>query len=382
MTASTPAGSPAPFPPGAVVFDAHCDTAGRLVGPARIDLGQRQPDGHLDLPRMAAGGQNAQIFAAWVDPALPAAAWAARAGELIGAIHEQARVHADALAVALSGAGVARIVRQGKVAAVIGIEGGHVLGGDPAVLGNFYRRGVRCLTLTWLNTNDFADSSDDTPRWGGLNELGRRVVGEMDRLGMMIDCAHASEAAFFDVLAVTRNPVLISHSCVRALCDIPRNVSDAVLRALRRNGGVIGLNYFPGFLDWDYYRRIAPVWEAAKAKLPELLEKYSGDQEQAWMAEIEPAFREATRDAAPVPLARVADHIEHAVGVAGIDHVGLGSDFDGITAAPAGLEDVSKLPALAAELARRGYSPAAVRKIFGGNLLRVMKKVCRAKPGG
>ena len=291
-------------------------------------------------------------------------------------MRHQALQHPDMLEVALSGRDVRRIVKQGKIAAVLGIEGGHVIDESIELLDEFYRRGVRCLTITWMNTNRFADSSEGPSRHGGLTDFGRRVIREMDRLGMVIDCAHAADETFFDILAVTRHPVLVSHSCLRALCDIPRNVSDDELRALKRNGGVICINYFPGYLDQDYHEKVTKAWADLRGRLPALLEKHGGDREKAW-AELMPEMRARMRDVAPVPLSRVVDHIDHAVSIVGVDHVGLGSDFDGINVAPAGLEDVTKLPAITGELMKRGYSREAIQKILGGNLLRLMEKVCR-----
>jgi len=364
----------------AIVFDAHCDTAMRLVGDHKIDLGSRRETGpmggHMDLPRMKEGGLDAQIFAAWVDPQLPESTWVGRANEMIEGVRNQASLHPDTLQIALSGREVRRIVKTGKIAAVLGIEGGHVIGENLGLLDEFYRRGVRCMTITWMNTNKFADSSDDTMRWGGLNDLGREVVREMDRLGMMIDCAHVSDSTFYDVLAVTKHPVLISHSCMRALCDVPRNVSDDELRALKKNGGVICINYFPGYLDKDYSDKVTTVWKELRGRMPALLEKYNGDQDKAW-AELLPEVRERMKDVAPVLVSRLIDHIDHAVSIVGVDHVGLGSDFDGINVTPVGLEDVTKLPVITEELVKRGYSKDAIRNILGGNLLRLMEKVCR-----
>jgi membrane dipeptidase len=361
---------------GAVVFDAHCDTAMRLVGEGPIDLGERRRDGHIDLPRALEGGLDAQIFAVWVSPQLPETLCARRAEAMIGAIHEQARRHADRMEIALDGRDVSRIVKRGKLAAIVGIEGGHVIGDDPAVLRGFYERGVRCLTLTWMNTNKFADSSDDTTLWRGLNDRGREIVREMDRLGMIVDCAHVSEETVRDVLAVTKRPVIVSHSCMRALCDIPRNVSDDVLRAVAAHGGVVCVNFFPGFLDKGYHERVSALWVAYRERAREIAPAHGGDRELAWRA-VAPELERETAGIPPVPLSRLVDHIDHAVGIAGIDHVGLGSDFDGISTTPAGLEDVSKLPLVTAELVKRGYTKREIEKILGGNLLRVVEKAMR-----
>jgi membrane dipeptidase len=348
----------------------------RLVGDGSIDLGDRHADGHIDLPRAIDGGLDAQIFAVWVSPQMPETLAAARARAMIDALHEQARKHPHGMEIALRGADVRRIVTEGKLAAVIGIEGGHLIGEDLDALRDFYDRGVRCMTLTWMNTNRWADSSDGEPAHGGLTEFGRSVVREMDRLGMIIDCAHVSEKTLLDVLATTKSPVIVSHSCMRALVDIPRNVSDDALRAVRKNGGVVCVNFFPGFLDKAYYDRVSALWAEYRARAAELAPQYGGDYGKAWSS-FEEEFRKRVGEIPPVPLSALIDHIDHAIEIAGVDHVGLGSDFDGISTCPVGLEDVSKLPAVTEELVKRGYSDKDIRKILGGNLLRLIEKRMR-----
>lgn len=360
----------------AIVFDAHCDTAMRLVGESPIDLGERQKDGHIDLPRAREGGLDAQIFAVWVPPQMPESAYSERAFEMIDALWEQARKHQSDMEIALDGRDVRRIVKRGKLAAVIGIEGAHVIGDDPSVLRSFYERGVRCLTLTWMNTNLIADSSDDSTRWHGLSEKGREVIHEMDSLGMLIDCAHASQETVFDVLGETSNPIIVSHSCMRALCDIPRNVSDEVLRAVAAKGGVVCVNFYVGFLAEDHNRRIMSLYSKYRARARELATAFDGSEERAWRA-IHGAFEEEIAEIPPVPVSVLVDHIDHAVKVAGVEHVGLGSDFDGISLPPEGLEDVSCLPRITEELLERGYSAVDIEKILGGNLLRVVESVIR-----
>jgi membrane dipeptidase len=348
----------------------------RLIGKNPIDLGIRQEKGHIDLPRMMEGGLDAQIFACWVSPEIREELWVERTLAMIGAVKEQARAHADRMEIVLDGGDIRRIVSEGKVAAVIGIEGGHVIRDDIDTLRNYYNNGVRCMTLTWMNTNNWADSSDDTTMWDGLNELGREVVREMDRLGMIIDCSHVSDSTLFDVFETTKNPVLISHSCMRALCDIPRNVSDDELRALEENGGVICVNYFPGFLDKEFYERVSVLWDEFREKRRAYRDLPEEEREEA-VRELAESYRGRLAGIPVPPVSRLVDHIDHAVAVAGIDHVGLGSDFDGISIAPEGLEDVSKLPGITKELAARGYSDEDIEKILGGNLLRLAEKVIR-----
>ncbi len=360
----------------AFVFDAHCDTAMRLIGERAVDLGDRLEEGHMDLPRMAEGGLDAQIFACWPNARLAREEYLKQTLQMIDAVWEQADRHADRLEVALEGRDLKRISKKGKVAGIIGIEGGHAILDDLGILRDYYRLGVRCMTLTWMNTNEWADASDDTTMWGGLNDFGREVVREMDRLGMIIDCSHVSDSTFFDVVEVTSNPVLVSHSCMRALCDIPRNVSDDQLRALAENGGVVCINYFPGFLEEGYYERASEVWREFGRRREELTELYGGDRGRAW-DELRAEYEERM-GAIPVPaMGALIDHIDHAVSVAGIDHVGLGSDFDGISVVPGGMEDVTDLPAITAELKKRGYSDRDVKKILGGNLRKLVEAVMR-----
>jgi membrane dipeptidase len=360
----------------AFVFDAHCDTAMRLIGERAVDLRDRLEGGHMDLPRMEDGGLDAQIFACWPNPGLTREEYLKQTLQMIDAVWAQADRNADRFQVALSGRDLKRISGNGKVAGIIGIEGGHAILEDLGVLRDYYRLGVRCMTLTWMNTNGWADASDDTTMWGGLNDFGREVIREMDRLGMIIDCSHVSDSTFFDVVEVTSNPVLVSHSCMRALCDIPRNVSDDLLRALAENGGVICVNYFPGFLDKGYYDQASEVWQEFGRRRAELTELYGGDRARAW-EELRVEY-EQRMGAIPAPsIGALVDHIDHAVSIVGIDHVGLGSDFDGISVLPAGMEDVTDLPAITAELKRRNYSDRDARKILGGNLRRLAEGVMK-----
>lgn len=360
----------------AIVIDAHCDTAMRLIGERAVDLGERLEGGHIDLPRMADGGLDAQIFACWPNPRLPRERYLKQTLQMIDAVWRQAERHGGRFEVALEGRDVKRISEQGKIAAIIGIEGGHAIMEDLGLLRDYHRLGVRCMTLTWMNTNEWADASDDTTMWGGLSGFGREVVREMDRLGMIIDCSHVSDSTFFDVVETTRNPVLLSHSCMRALCDIPRNVSDDLLRSLGENGGVICVNYFPGFLDEGYHERAVVIWREFGRRRQELTDLYGGDGERAW-SELEAEYQERM-GAIPRPsIGVLVDHIDHVVRVAGVDHVGLGSDFDGISVLPEGMEDVTDLPVITAELVERGYSDRDIRKILGGNLLRLVEEVMR-----
>jgi membrane dipeptidase len=276
---------------------------------------------------------------------------------------------------ASTAADIRRIQKTGRIASLIGVEGGHQIGNSPAALRQFHALGARYMTLTHSKNNDWADSATDDPVHNGLTAFGRAIIGEMNRLGMMVDLSHVSPKTMHDVLTVTKAPVIFSHSNARALMDHARNVPDDVLKRMPANGGVVMVNFFPGFLSQAYRRRAAER-DAEDAKLKNL---YSGQPERrkaaldAW---------DKAHPAVEVPLAEVADHIEHVRKVAGADHVGIGSDFDGISgAAPKGLEGVETYPALLAELARRGWSDADLAKLAGGNILRVMERVERVAAG-
>lgn len=357
-----------------IIFDAHCDTATRLAGDSDIDLGKRLSDGHIDIPRMNEAGVNAQVFACWVDPDLSPDSWLGYTADMVSRLHDQADRNSAGMEVALSGSDIVRITGSGKIAAVIGVEGGHAIGANMKALHALYERGVRCLTLTWNNHNEIADSSEGTGRWGGLSPFGSDVIGEMDRIGMVIDCSHSSDATFYDVLETSANPVLLSHSCMKAICGHPRNATDDMLKALAEREGVVGINFFPGFLEKECSDRIFSLWDRYKEERSRLADRYGGDSKRA-DGEILDGYMKQLKEI-PVPgISTVVDHIEHAVEVAGIEHVGLGSDFDGTPLMPEGLKDVTGIPGIAVELERRGYEPEDIERILGLNLLRLFEAV-------
>jgi membrane dipeptidase len=353
------------------LVDGHNDLPWELRERAGGDLGRLDPRGplpqlHTDLPRLRAGGVGAVFWAAYV-PAAYAGNGAARVAlEQIDLIHRLIE-HAPELEFAWSADDIERIHRQGKIASLIGVEGGHAIENSLGVLRAFRRLGVRYLTLTHANTIDWADAATDSARHDGLTPFGEAVVREMNRLGILVDLSHVAPATMLDALRVSEAPVIFSHSSARALADHPRNVPDTVLRELRRNGGIVMVNFFSGFVEPESARRMARMFDVQR----EFQRRYPNDPARAQ------AEYEAWRRANPIPrgtVATVADHIDHIVRVAGIDHVGLGSDFDGVSVLPEGLEDVSRYPALTAELLRRGYREADLAKILGGNLLRVLRQ--------
>lgn len=319
-----------------LVFDGHCDTLLAVVGrgeePGRL-LGERSGRGHLDLPRMREGGVGAQVFACYVRREYRHAGAAAEVLRLLDAFYREWEANAEHMALCTTAAEVESAHAQGKVAALLAIEGGEALEESLGTLRMFHRLGVRLLTLTWNFRNALADGLWAARSGGGLTEFGVEVVREMNRLGMVVDVAHLAPAGVNDVLEVSEAPVVASHANARALCDHPRNLTDAQLEGIAATGGLVGVSFVPNF--------IAEEGQGAS-------------------------------------LERLADHIDHIVQVAGIDHVGLGSDWDGFSAEKAqveGLRDVTDLPALTAELCRRGYTAEEVRKVLGENWLRVWRTV-------
>jgi membrane dipeptidase len=359
----------------AIIIDTHADTPQMMLDEG-YDLGDPQSPYMMSIPKMRAGRLGAEFFSIWVDVDWPKQDLIHRALDLIDVVDEQVERHADVLGIATTADDIVQLHRRGKIAILLGVEGGHEIQNDLHALDVYYRLGVRYLTLTHTKDNELGDSSTDPPRWSGLSNFGRQVVERMNRLGMMVDISHVSDKTFYDVLAVSRAPVIASHSSCRALCDVPRNMTDDMIRALAGNGGVMDINFYSAFLDPAYrdaHQKIEKE-EAAEVKAArEQAAKEGKRLSYAQEAEIQKKYESQL----PVPsYQRIADHIDHVRQVTGgVEHVGLGSDFDGIDSAPRGMEDVSRLPDLVRELARRGYSEQDLIKILGGNLLRVMRRV-------
>ncbi len=355
------------------VFDAHCDTAMRLLDD-KLDLGKRSKDGHMDIPRMVEGGLNAQVFALWPQPDY----WPDRAThrtlQMLDAVQNALSTYPNQIELAKTAADAKRISNQGKIAIFLGIEGGHAIEDDLAMLRIFHQLGVRVVTLTWARHTNWADSSSRKPLHGGLTELGKQVVREMDRLGMIIDLSHASDDTFFQVLKITKNPVIASHSNSRAVCNHHRNLSDNMLKALAANGGVVGMNYYLEFVDRQASRKLSAAWDKIMPKLAKLKEMHLKNPDRYHKLKDE-LMREHTQGIPKVPVGHLVDHIDHIVKVAGIDHVGLGSDYDGCSEVPQGLEDISKISSITAELLKRGYKQGDIEKILGGNFFRVFEQV-------
>jgi len=358
----------------AIIIDTHADTPQMMLDEG-YDLADPSSPYMVSIPKMRDGHLGAEFFSIWVSVDWPAEDLIHRALDLIDVVDEQVARHSDTLELALTTDDVARIHRQKKIAVLMGVEGGHIIEDDLRALDVFYRLGVRYMTLTHTKNTKWADSSGDKPQWNGLTDFGRAVVERMNRLGMMVDISHVSDKTFYDALAATKAPVIASHSSCRALCDRPRNMTDDMIRALARNGGVMDINFYSAFVDQtfaDAYKTVSAPMDAEVEAERERLKKEGKHLSYAEETKI----RQKYEANLPTPsFERIADHIDHAVKVGGVDHVGLGSDFDGVDSIPRGMEDCSKIPNLVRELARRGYSESDLEKILGGNVLRVMRQV-------
>jgi len=358
------------LPRSAAVVDGHNDLPWRLrteygANFADFDLAERHEDGHTDIPRLREGLVGGTFFAAYVPPEYEHQGAMRLALEQIDLIHRMVAHYPNDFSLARCADDVCQAVDSGKIAVLIGVEGGHTIENSLAALRMFAQLGVRYMTLTHANSTDWADAATDDPKHGGLSEFGEEVIREMNRVGMLADISHVSAAAMADVLRVSEVPVIASHSGVRAVNDHSRNVPDDILRRMPENGGVVMVNFYSGFVVPEAADVVRDMFD-----LERKLRAQFGDDEEA----LDAAWREWWEEH-PIPrgtVAHVVDHIDHVVQLAGIDHVGLGSDFDGITAVPEGLEDVSKYPAISAELESRGYDEKGIAKILGGNVLRVL----------
>ena len=359
----------------AIVIDSHDDTTQRLLYEKGFDIGARHADGNIDIPRMREGGLDALFFSIYMPSDVTGPTAVKRSLDLIDSVREAVRAHPSDLVLATTAADVRKAAADHKIAALMGMEGGHMIDNDLGVLRQYAALGIRYLTLTHFKNNDWADSSTDKPAHNGLTPFGKNVVRELNRLGVMVDVSHVADKTFYDALAVTAAPVIASHSSCRAIDQHARNMTDDMLRALAKNGGVVQINYEISFLSEEY--RVAKKPADVQAQL-DAVAKTCGDNEACSTREEAKVLR-AAMQAGKLPKVtweKIVEHIDHAVKVAGVDHVGLGSDFDGATM-PLGMDDASQLPKLTEALLAKGYSEQDVEKILGGNLLRVMEAVER-----
>lgn len=362
----------------AIAIDLHADTTQRLVD-ENVDLNTRLADGHLDAVRMKEGGLDAQFFSIWVEPALYGTGGASatkRADVQIAAVRALAEKHPETWELATSAADIRRISAEGKLAALMGLEGGYAIDEKIENVERYYKMGVRYMSGAWSVSTSWAGSSgDEAGKTRGLTDFGKQVIREMNRLGMMVDVSHLSDKAFWDIVNTSTKPVIATHSNARAIANVPRNLDDDMIRALAAKGGVVCVLFYPEFLEpgWSEKKKqvdaeIAPLVQEASDKEP-------GDIAHKKMARDRVRVIEYAKRLPPVTVARVVDHIDYIVKLVGIDHVGVGSDFDGIQAVPTDLSSVADLPNLTKELLKRGYSEEDIDKILGGNILRVLEEV-------
>jgi membrane dipeptidase len=362
----------------AIAIDMHADTTQRLLD-ERIDLAERLRDGHFDSVRAREGGLDAQFFSIWVEPDLfggggPGAM--KRADDQIAAVHDLANTHPETWQFATSATDIRNIVANGKLAALTGLEGGYAIDEKLENVERYYKLGVRYMSPAWSVSTSWAGSSGDAVgAQRGLNEFGKQVVREMNRLGMMVDVSHVSDPTFRDIVNTSTKPVIATHSGCRAITNVPRNLTDDMIKALAKTGGVVNVIFYPEHLE--------PGWSEKKKKLDAEIaprvqrasEEETGDVAHKKMARDAVRREEYGKRLPPVTVSRLVDHIDHIVRLVGIDHVGIGSDFDGVQATLSDLADISQLPNLTRELLRRGYSESDIDKILGGNMLRVMEEV-------
>jgi len=362
----------------AIVVDMHADTTQRLVDEG-VDLDQRLADGHLDAVRAKEGGLDAQFFSIWVEPelfGLGGARAVKRADLQIEAVRALAAKHPETWELATTAADVRRISSAGRIAALMGLEGGYAIDEKLENVGRYYQMGVRYMSAAWSVSTSWAGSSGDAVgQTRGLNDFGHAVIREMNRLGMMVDVSHLSDPAFWDIVKTSTKPVIATHSGCRAIANVPRNLTDEMIVALARTGGVVNVIFYP--------EHIEPGWSVKKkkvdAEIASLVQRASDEEKRdavhKKLARDRVRREEYLKRLPPVTVARIVDHIDHIVKLVGIDHVGIGSDFDGVQAVPSDLKSVADLPNLTAELWRRGYSEKDIDKILGGNMLRVMEEV-------
>jgi membrane dipeptidase len=366
----------------AIVIDTHDDTPQRMLFEKGFDIGVRHPNGNIDVPRMREGGLDALFFSIWVPSDVTGPPAVKRSLDLIDSVREAVRTHPRDLVLATTAADIRHAAEAHKIAALMGMEGGHMIDDDLRLLRDYASLGVRYLTLTHFKNNNWADSSTDKPAHNGLTAFGKDVVRELNRLGVMVDISHVADKTFYDALEITRAPVIASHSSCRAIAASPRNMTDDMLRALAKNGGVVMINYEVSFLSEEY--RVASDKKSGNVVVQlDAMSKKCGGDEACSTLESARVNREAMEkgELPKVSWEKIIEHIDHAVKVAGVDHVGLGSDFDGATM-PFGMDDASKLPRITGALLKKGYSAQDVEKILGGNILRVMEEVERVAAGG
>ena len=359
-----------------IVVDTHDDTTQRFLD-GKFDLGPRDANGSIDIPRMKEGNLDAIFFSIWIPSKITGPEAVKRAMSQIDAVRQQVEKHPKELTLATTAAGIRQAHKQGKIAALLGVEGGHMINSDLGVLRKYAELGVRYMTLTHSGNDEWADSSTDKAVHNGLSDFGKDVIREMNRLGMMVDISHVSDKTFYDALEISKAPLIASHSSCRAICNAARNMTDQMIKDLAAKGGVIQINYHVSFLSQEF-RDAEKANPDIEKQIQLEVHKRCGDNEACQLIEGDRIVHEFM-NAGKLPkvdYTKIIDHIDHAVKLVGADHVGLGSDFDGAVM-PLGMEDASKLPQITEALLQKDYSESDICKILGENTLRVMSDVER-----
>jgi len=368
----------------AIIVDTHADTPQRFLY-ENFDIGNSDPKdiGHISLDKARAGNLGGEFFSIWADPGTTSGHFAKATFDMIDSVYQQAARHPDRMMMAFSVNDIERAHKQKKLAALMGIEGGHSIENDIHLLRDFYRLGVRYMTLSWSNTNEWADSSGDiddpkVEHHNGLTDFGKQIVLEMNRLGMMVDISHVADKTFFDAIDTTKAPLIASHSSARALTNHARNMTDEMLRAVAKNGGVVQANFYDAFIDENYRKAAEAQKKDRDAAVAAFLAQAKASGQPVTYIEVDRIEREWAAKIPRPPLKSLIDHIDHIAKVAGVDHVGLGSDFDGVSGAtPEGIDSAADLPKITQALVDRGYTANDIHKILGENLLRVFRQVQR-----
>jgi len=364
-----------------LIIDTHADTTQRLLDD-NFDMANPPAgdQGNFDFAKAKTGNLGAEFFSIWVEPKEFKGQYAHRTLALIDSVYQQATKHPDKMMMAFSTIDIERAHREHKLAALMGIEGGHSIENDLGLLRDYYRLGVRYMTLTWSNTNEWADSSGDindtsVQHHNGLTEFGKDVVYEMNRLGMMVDISHVSDKTFYDALLASRAPLIASHSSARALTNDPRNMTDDMLRELGRRGGAVMVNYYSAFVDENWRQAYEAQSKERTAAIDAVAQQYKDADPVTRYRETDKVAKQWAAKIPRPPFEAIIDHIDHVAKIAGVDHTGLGSDFDGTPSMPQGLDSAADLPKITEGLLKRGYTAEQIRKILGGNLMRVFTEV-------
>jgi len=360
----------------ALVADLHSDTVLRMK--KGFDFSARDTSGQMDIPRLQEGGVDLQVFACWIPGTTPLDSCVAKVDLMIDSLYEQVNRNPEKIAVCKTASEADSIIESGRIAAFLAIENGLAIANDLSNLRHYYDRGVRYMTLVHTMSHDWCISSADTaPAFDGLTPFGEDVIREMNRAGMIIDISHAAPSVVAKTLSISSDPIIASHSCVNALCPHDRNLTDEQIVAIAKGGGMIGINFYSGYLNSRFNAIADSIKEEYKSEIDSIEALYPNDyagkhKALGWLFEI----LDERQSKLNITVGTVVDHIDHIARLVGPDYVGLGSDFDGVYAFPQGLSDCSKMPAITEELVRRGYAEEDIKKILGGNFMRVFRQVC------